>query len=1133
MTILSVLWARVELQAIRYTPYFRLYQTAGHDGVPVDGVDLDYTKLLPPMVLLESLKRRHLLVFFATIGSLLLKAQVVLSSGFFLTTSVQRSIPVEVDILDSFVTNMDSFVADGAAYSVTSAVQDHGMQVPLGVDSDGAYQTFKMQSPWEHDNVKSFRGTVDAQLEVPVDHVSVDTECLPLQSFDVFDPENLPFEADFGAWYKKIQVRLQFEACDEEITVSMGNIITAQGPFLKNKATHWLVASGGQGIEDSSQSASETGVIKGINLTRACPSLSQQGPMILYMLGLWGPSSEDESMPNLDTCSATLCYASAGISKATVVDNGIRPAVTVQPGEKEAISLDYKIWKALLRYPEVAFFQKIGAIPFLEGPIWRLAEVRGETQEQDVLPFTSDDLVQSVYNMTEPARAMIGHLKFRQAFDVPETRTAAIHTQLSRLQVSQGVAVSMAVLSSLCLGIAVCLMMVSRKTLRAWHRDPASILGLMSLFAEPSEIREAVEGVSSTARAENEGKWQQGSFSPMVLRGWIRALFTGYVIALIIALAVTLRISKSSQGLVTVGDEGHSPLWKLIPSMVLFVVTQYITSVDKAIRALSELLILSSKVNFTIQDHDRSLLDMLGLRAWYYSIRLKVPAVTASQSMALIASILVTLTSSLFDSRLVPQSSMESLPTESWFGSRAPPGANDPPDSKTAYWGNFHDTRNLVSGLLLIRDTDEFTSPRNTFHDLLFPSFDSSVAATSPNLRRASSVEITAPAARLDGQCTRFEEGRDFHVEIGSQESYLHLDGFNCNNQGIIIHQTSTTENLMSNYIATEVNYKDENECKNLDSDMEEFTLWNKPWVATTYAWGETSLDSGKLEILHLSVWRCNYSWAEVSSDLKFIASDGELLLEHASSPDGSETPRPWEPPFNPPSLKTAFTTVSSGLARIASSFMLVVGDQGPLKPHDLGDPNREEDVLRRLKSNMAFAAAQLANIESRLSLSEKSGLPPETPGELPPIEAAFIRERQRLVQDPNVTYALVAILSFIAAVNLWAVASSVLRRFLSDPEQSPPWWLLDLELKGQAPPGFSSISMMETLLHGSNYASYMPENASKMSSKELYRYLGGTRFRMGWFRDDTGGNSKFTIGVVPDTQDPAGVMLNRESSEK
>jgi hypothetical protein len=522
-----------------------------------------------------------------------------------------------------------------------------------------------MRSPWEQDNVETFRGTVDALLEVMVDHASVDTECLLLQSYDVSNPESLPYEADdqvFTDWYKGTWVRLQFEACDEEITVPMSTILDAQGPFLKNRATHWLVAGGGQGLEDTSQPGDNSGVIKGINITRACPSLSQNGPMILYMMGSWGSSAEDESIPGLEACAATVCFASARVSKATVADDGVRPVVTVQPGEEETIDLDSKICGALLRYPTTAFFQKIHADSFLEGPVLRVADSRGETlNPEDVALLTSDDLVQSVYDMTERARPMIGHLKFRQEFDTPEVRTAVIHTRLARLQVSRGVGVSMVVLSTLCLGIAFGLVIESRRTLKAWYRDPASILGQMSLFAEPSEIREAVESVSSTTRAENEGQLQKGGFSPIVLRGWIRVLLTGYVIALIIALTVTLRTSESSQGLTTISDEGHSPLWKLIPSMALFIVTRYIASVDTAIRALSELLILSSKANlFTIQDHDRSLLDMVGLRAWYYSIRLKVPPVTASQSMALIASVLVRLTSSLFDSRSVPQSSTSS-----------------------------------------------------------------------------------------------------------------------------------------------------------------------------------------------------------------------------------------------------------------------------------------------------------------------------------------------------------------------------------------------------------------------------------------------------------------------------------------
>jgi hypothetical protein len=66
---------------------------------------------------------------------------------------------------------------------------------------------------------------------------------------------------------------------------------------------------------------------------------------------------------------------------------------------------------------------------------------------------------------------------------------------------------------------------------------------------------------------------------------------------------------------------------------------------------------------------------------------------------------------------------------------------------------------------------------------------------------------------------------------MGSLETYLHLDGSNCGDKPIIIHQISTTEDPMNKYIASEVNYEDENECNNLDPETEEWTLWNKPWL--------------------------------------------------------------------------------------------------------------------------------------------------------------------------------------------------------------------------------------------------------------------------------------------------------------
>jgi hypothetical protein len=106
-----------------------------------------------------------------------------------------------------------------------------------------------------------------------------------------------------------------------------------------------------------------------------------------------------------------------------------------------------------------------------------------------------------------------------------------------------------------------------------------------------------------------------------------------------------------------------------------------------------------------------------------------------------------------------------------------------------------------------------------------------------------------------------------------------------------------------------------------------------------------------------------------------------------------------------------------------------------------------------------------------------------------------------------------------------FALSSSGLRHdFLSRTEATAAWWLLDLEFKGQAPDGFSSISMMKALLQGSNYRSYMPENAAAKPPKEIHRCFAGNRFRMGGFWDESRGSSIFIIGVItPNKQDAAG----------
>lgn len=76
-----------------------------------DDVDLmlDYTSMMQPTVIFESLRRKHYLVSSVTIASLLLKIQIVLSSGLYELREVSTWQHNDVRILDTFNASMFQF----------------------------------------------------------------------------------------------------------------------------------------------------------------------------------------------------------------------------------------------------------------------------------------------------------------------------------------------------------------------------------------------------------------------------------------------------------------------------------------------------------------------------------------------------------------------------------------------------------------------------------------------------------------------------------------------------------------------------------------------------------------------------------------------------------------------------------------------------------------------------------------------------------------------------------------------------------------------------------------------------------------------------------------------------------------
>ncbi|KAF9871091.1 hypothetical protein CkaCkLH20_11508 [Colletotrichum karsti] len=132
-TIISVFWARTELQALRYMPWIALN---ANEKLSADEslLGLDYLSMSSPKVLIESIRRKHHLVSLAATISLLLKAQITLSTGLFILSEVGINQPVNVTVMDSFDINRGNWDLNhtNIGYYLARAGYEFGMIYPFG-----------------------------------------------------------------------------------------------------------------------------------------------------------------------------------------------------------------------------------------------------------------------------------------------------------------------------------------------------------------------------------------------------------------------------------------------------------------------------------------------------------------------------------------------------------------------------------------------------------------------------------------------------------------------------------------------------------------------------------------------------------------------------------------------------------------------------------------------------------------------------------------------------------------------------------------------------------------------------------------------------------------------------------------
>jgi hypothetical protein len=703
-----------------------------------------------------------------------------------------------------------------------------------------------------------------------------------------------------------------------------------------------------------------------------------------------------------------------------------------------------------------------------------------------------------VLDFTQTFGSIVAHHQLRNKEEIRTIGSRPFET--ARLQLNQTVCICLAVFSALLAIISLWAMLKYRGMFKDWDKNPATILGLMDFFHGKS--LDSFPSLSQKRGARSK-LWRQFQESPLPLPTWLRLIFTVYVLGLIISLIIILKVSKISDGVVTLAEGTPSLWWTVGPTLAFFLVTLYTTSSDTAIRDLATYSTLSTR-SCTIRELDVSLLDMLGLRALYYSLRWKIYAVALAQVLAMACAFLVSFSSLLFTSQNISNNSAINFKQQSWFGSR--------PRVQDTEAGKLNESminRYAVGGLFVAERITNFTWSAFTYRDLIFPRLEVDV----PNRDWNSNVtfELEAPAIKLTSECTPFSKDTVTFKPFWKVPSMYLLAGdviYPCpNGTTFNVSSVPSTQYYKNGYMIGEF-------------PVPPTLCPTDRWMIKTWYWGKGGAQQPDWD--YLAVWRCNYTWSEIPTKLHMRWTANGLQVDHQNppKPDYSKA-KPLHSTLPAPSFpqwdRSIWPDVNpdgpgSGLYSGIDGRLEHLFDKGggPLNETDLGKPNMDQIILENIQSSYSLAAGQLANALNRLDLEEKSTTDPEHPGELPLLSGTVIDNRRlRLVQSPQMTYFVLSILALAFFINTWALVSTGLRRWANYRGK----WSLDLEMRDLAPPAFNSIAMSDALIYPSNYQKYMG------SLEKGHMGLEGLRFRMGWFMKKGAHERELTIGVMDDPE--------------
>ena len=473
-------------------------------------------------------------------------------------------------------------------------------------------------------------------------------------------------------------------------------------------------------MPDAGQSESDN------KTNRPCSSLPQQNRQFMYVVTDYRPSAQNTSTNHLKGCAAVLCEPRAWLSKIEVVDGGIGRMIStlMDAGANTTFDIDpAQLMSSFSSLPRLLFEQ--------------LIKDSQNDDEEEALFSKKFDASASTYAKSRPLveifqgtirnySAVLAHNVLRH--EASSLGTGTKKKRVSRLHARFDICSSMAAVSGTCAMLALFASCHSCRTTTPYHRDPETVLGSIIHLCKDNRPQQlgklSLEELSSEIQKTRKSAWIQGAYSPLAMRSYSRVLLVLFIVGLTIALSQTLLKSKHDDGLWTILESGDwTTLLQSIPVLFMLLVSVYSSSLDASIRSLSLLAKLSIQP-CRASEMDISLADMLGIEVLYHSVRLRVPVTALVQILQVQCGLLPIIGSLLLLSESIPRTSNITVDQElSWFGTRRITADN---------LEELTEGRDHLSHLNLLQRTMNFTSPENTYKDLVFPRFNLSDSLALP-----------------------------------------------------------------------------------------------------------------------------------------------------------------------------------------------------------------------------------------------------------------------------------------------------------------------------------------------------------------------------------------------------------------